>query len=162
MLLADDGRVWQPPRQLRALWTRLRLAVLHAIWVAACHAHQDRIPSTARSVATRVMSYCRQLMLQHWFRVGMTRPDLDACPHWLLARNPALTSQTFQEWWCASEVLCRVLPVAGEGPSRMEVLWDVDAPIPLPAANQPEAAIHFGHGDVDLGEAADMDLDTYD
>ena len=162
VLLADDGRVWHPPPRLCALWTRLRLAVLHALWSASCQARHGQVPADARGVTARVLSYCRGLMVQHWFRVDLRRPDLGACPHWLLARNPALTLEMFQDWWCASGVLCRV--VSSGAKPRMQVIWDANVPVPLPPAL--DRARHYPpgstprHPDVDLG--GDMDLDEPD
>ena len=159
VLLADDGRVWHPPSDLSPLWTRLRLAVLHALWCAACRARHDQVPASARSIAAQVISFCRGLMVQHWFRVDLHRPNLGACPHWLLGRHPALTLDKFRGWWCASAALCRVIAAAGAKP-RMEVVWNAEAPVPLPAAVPAIAAPAPRYPDVDLGE--DMDLDVID
>ncbi|EIE18191.1 hypothetical protein COCSUDRAFT_60559 [Coccomyxa subellipsoidea C-169] len=43
LLLADDTRVWEPPRQLRPLWQRLRLATICQLWAA----YQAYRPSSA-------------------------------------------------------------------------------------------------------------------
>ena len=34
LLLADDTRVWEPPRKLRPLWQRLRSAIICQLWAA--------------------------------------------------------------------------------------------------------------------------------
>ena len=152
VLLADDDRAWRPRPKLAPLWMRLRLSVLHALWCAAGQARHGHVPASARTIAMRVLSFCRSLMVQHWFRVGLRRPQLGACPNWLMARNPALTLETFQDWWCASSVLCRVVAVAGAKP-RMEVVWDAVVPVPLPAVAPPRH-----HPDLDLGEAMHLDV----
>ena len=158
VLLADDIKTWGPPTKLRPLWTRLRLAVLYALWCAACQARRGSVPASARTVAAQVLSFCRGQMVQHWLRVGLRRPDLGACPHWLLGRSPALTTETFLEWWGAGGVLCRVVSTAGAKP-RMELVWDASRPVPLPTAHPPQH-VYGGGQDVDLNE--DMDLDAPD
>ena len=131
VLLADDRRVWQAPTALRPLWQRIRLAALHALWVVACKAARSPDPSPARSVASRIVYGIRKIIMRHWFRVDMRLSDLGSCPHWLVARQPALSLHDFQQWWCPPGPLCVLHDVAGAKP-RLQLLWDAHSPVPLP------------------------------
>ena len=131
VLLADDDSVWQPSAELRPLWTRLRLATLHALWCAAGKARQGSGPTSVRTIAASVVASCRQLMISHWFRVGLHRAALGVCPQWLLSRDPSLSTPQFTDWWCARGVLCRVIVYAGSRP-KMQILFSDTHPVPLP------------------------------
>ena len=96
-------------------------------------------------------------MLQHWFRVDLRRDQLDACPHWLLSRDPSITLETFQGWWCGAGALCRVILPAGARP-KLRVCWDTHAPVPLPAA----AGWHPPMQDVDVDLGMDVDVDLFE
>ena len=166
-LLADDRRVWRPPAALCALWTWLRLAVLHALWCAACTARMRQRTATARTVAASVLCHCRELIVQHWFRVDLHRAGLDACPHWLLSRDPSISVGTFQGWWCGAGALCRVSLLAGARP-KLTVRWDSHTPVPLPMpVPVPPLDVAVGdrsrHDDLDLGEELDLlDVDIFE
>ncbi|KAK9918450.1 hypothetical protein WJX75_004175 [Coccomyxa subellipsoidea] len=68
LLLADDTRIWGPPRQLRQLWHRLRLAAICQLWAAYQRGrHQpDAAAITPGAVAARILSSCRKALLADW------------------------------------------------------------------------------------------------
>ena len=163
VMLADDARVWMPTPPLQKLWTRLRVETLRAIWGMAGKASATGARVDARSVALRVLCNCRKLILQHWFRVGLSRSALGECPQWLLSRHPGISLEEFQTWWCASGVLCRtrVSPSGGVRPV-LEVRWDVHSPVPVPL-REASAALFDDGLDVDLAVELDLDvIDSYD
>ena len=164
VLLADDVSVWRPAAAVSVLWTRFRLSVLHALWSEAGRARHGQSAS-ARSVCARIVATNRKLMLRHWFRVDLRLAQLNACPQWLLSRNPAISLAQFQEWWCPSGALCCVHVLAGQRP-QLQALWTAHFPVPIPVAPTP-APQHEGLGPhfvVDVLLDADLypsDIDSY-
>ena len=62
VMLADDARSWFPPPAMRPLWTRLRLATLHALWCASGQARSEHVHVDARRVAASVMVSCKRFI----------------------------------------------------------------------------------------------------
>ena len=91
VLLAGDVRVWRPATAQRMLWTRLRLATLHALWAVVCRVHMRGGQATARDVAAKVITACRRMMARHWLRVGLPVSDLTTTPQcWRVGTLPSL------------------------------------------------------------------------
>ena len=61
LLLADDTRMWEPPRQLRPLWQLLRLATICQLWAAYQRGrHQPDAHTSPGQLAARILSSCRK------------------------------------------------------------------------------------------------------
>ena len=129
VLLADDVRVWRPATAQRMLWTRLRLATLHALRAVVCRVRMHGGQATARDVAAKVITACRRMMARHWPRVGMTVSDLTT-PQWMAGRDLAITVETFIAWWCCRNGLCKV--AGPEAAPHVTMLWTLENPVPAP------------------------------
>ena len=53
LLLADDTRIWGPPRQLRQLWHRLRLATICQLWAAYQRSRRQPDAAAIRDILSR-------------------------------------------------------------------------------------------------------------
>ena len=113
LLMADDQRRWQPtPSHLQPLWTQLRIATLAAIHSARTQRRKG-IPTTATSVAARLVHQMRSAMLRDWQRVR-GRNSLTAladgvcCSTWLKSRQPFITLEQFQQHWGEQGALYQV------------------------------------------------------
>ena len=133
--MADDQRRWQPtPSHLQPLWTQLRIATLAAIHAARTQRRQG-IPTTATSVAARLVHHMRAAMLRDWQRVcgcsSLAAPaDGVCCSTWLRGRQPFMTLQQFQQHWGQPGALCQVVTAAT--PPQLTLLWTVRHPTPIP------------------------------
>lgn len=139
VLLADDDRVWQPQPQLQSLWTRLRLAVLFMIFTSR---RQRRLglPTNAPSIAARVLHNLRSAVLGDWHRVssGGGLAGLSSgvcCSTWLRGRHPLLTLTDFRKLWGPEGVLYKVTTTPGARP-KLDILWSVQTPVPIPTGGQ--------------------------
>ena len=160
VLLAGDRRVWQPAQAFRAVWLRLRLLTLHELWKAACKARMQACTVTAHGIALRLLAGFRKLLARDWFRVDMRLSDLGACPQWLLARNPTLTVQSFQQRWGPSGAFFSFVAAAGSKP-KVHILWDADTPASVPAVPQMVPFFEPQPANLDLFQH-DSDVDMYE
>ena len=139
LLMADDQRHWQPGAQLQPLWTRLRIATLAALHSARVQRRKG-IPTTATSVAARLVHQMRSAMLRDWQRVR-GRNSLAAlaegvcCSTWLKGRQPFISLEQFQQHWGEQGALYQVSTGALYQPDatpQSTVLWTVQHPTPIP------------------------------
>ena len=133
LLLADDTRIWGPPRQLRQLWHRLRLAAICQLWAAYQRGrHQpDAAAITPGAVAARILSSCRKALLADWRLATVSvRQTAGVLSDWLRGRDPMITREQFAARWCHRAVLCALEELPGAQPV---IHWSAQHPVPLPA-----------------------------
>jgi hypothetical protein len=142
VLLADDIEVWPgrppDPGSLR-LWTRLRVAVLGAIWQVRCS--RDTAPgvSFARRVVRLAVQHIVDAIRRDWSRtLGDIRlADAGAfCVDWWRGVDMALRPEIFAVQWATPPLFCRIVggpPQGGvPGPAHLEFLIGHGFPVPLP------------------------------
>ena len=88
---------------LQPLWTQLRIATLAAIHSARTQRRKG-IPTTATSVAARLVHQIRSAMLRDWQRVRgrnslAALADGVCCSTWLKGRQPFISLEQFQQRW---------------------------------------------------------------
>ena len=133
LLLADDTRIWGPPRQLRQLWDRLRLATICQLWAAYQRGrHQpDAAAITPGAVAARILSSCKKALLADWRLATVNvRQTAGVLSDWLRGRDPMITREQFAARWCHRAVLCALEDLPGAQPV---IHWSAQHPVPLPA-----------------------------
>ena len=119
VLLGDDQRTWQP--RDAGLWMRLRIATLHALWMAAWKRARDGTPTNPASVAAKVVYGGRGSMQEDWCRVeGDVRLCSRAPIDWFCGRDSGLTSEQFVSRWGLGGVLAS----CGHGCVRSGALGD--------------------------------------
>jgi hypothetical protein len=141
VLLADDQAVWHPHRPaLQHLWTNLRVAYLHAVWVLYCKRHFSAQPFSAATVCGVVVSALKAAIWRDWKRAMLDLTKLDGTyAAWFRGRTPALQLADFKARWAHRSVLCAVGD--GAGGARLTVHLSLHAPVPAPdALPQPLAA----------------------
>lgn len=115
VLLLDDSSVWQPPAELRQLWTHLRLLMLESIWVVRCAAGSRQY--TSSQVVHRFVAALQQQLKQDWARTrGDIRVDSGVPLSWLRGRNPTMDADRFAAKWQSRGVL---YDVTAEGSVRV-------------------------------------------
>jgi hypothetical protein len=143
VLLADDLDAW-PGHPTEAgsltLWTRLRVAVLGAIWELRCFRPVDG-GSFARQAVSLALQHLLGALQRDWARTQGDVRHLDAggfCMDWWRGVDTVLTVDQFQEQWAKPPLLCLVLgprpqqPGAAD-PRTLELRLRPGHPVPLPA-----------------------------
>jgi exonuclease III len=147
LLMADDQRHWQPGAHLQPLWTQLRIATLAALHSARAQRRKG-IPTTATSVAARLVHLMRSAMLRDWQRVRgrnslAALADGVCCSTWLRGRQPFISLEQFQQHWGQPGALYQLSTGAlyqlstgalyqAEATPQLTVLWTVQHPTPIP------------------------------
>ena len=131
ILLAADTSSWQlPTKALLETWHRLRLAVLHSIWLAAQIARSQAAapiaasstadtqstsasgtsPAPHFSLASRMaLKTVIAMIQQDWIRCSEDVKQVSGvCSEWLRGRDPSMTLEAFQDRWCYNGVLASV------------------------------------------------------
>ena len=127
VLLADHSPTWQAPqRELRQLWTVLRLCTLHAIWstrtAAAIGGTQP--PPASTVVAVAVARIRRLIMLDYTRVLHDVRCLTGASSAWFAGRDPRLAMDKFWARWGQGGVLCTLVD------GRLVVKLSVSFPVP--------------------------------
>ena len=135
VLLAGDQRQWSPPSPLQPLWTQLRIATIDTIR-AARQQRRRGIPTTATSVAARVVHHMRAALISDWQRTrtagGLASlSSAVCCSAWLRGRQPFLSIAQFEEHRGKPGVLY-ALPQQSAGQQGVSVLWSTQHPVPIP------------------------------
>ena len=136
VLAVGDTRAWKP--QWPALWTRLRLRLLHELWRSHAAMQQDggqHRPAPASAVASRIVLGAAADMRLDWLRASMPAHVLaDACGSWMTGggrpRSLAEARTEFEKLWCANGVLCQLPPAGAPKPI---IRWSASWPVPFPA-----------------------------
>ncbi|MFY7873476.1 MAG: reverse transcriptase domain-containing protein [Limnohabitans sp.] len=106
VLLADDRRPWRPAPDAEALWVRLRLLCVAALWKAHCRRHHgDRTPLV--TVVAGLVSRVRALMASD---AALVTPDgplvANVGGDTVSTPLPTLTREAFLSRWGLRDVLC--------------------------------------------------------
>jgi len=106
VMLADDHRAWRPRQQ--ALWTRLRVATLHAVWHCRSWRH-ELVGSFAAAAVARIVEHVRAAIQRDWMRVTEDVRLLSDLPaDYFRGRNPRLEHEDFVASWAHRSVLCSI------------------------------------------------------
>jgi hypothetical protein len=134
VLLADNHTVWQPAAaQLRPLWSRLRITVLHAIWHVRSNRHDCNGTSFAATAAAMAVSTMRKAIKRDWLRCTTdVRAMSDTYHHWFRGRDPSLDEREFEQLWGAGGLLCLLQPGAGGRSQQLVITLDKRHPVPIP------------------------------
>lgn len=131
VILAGDTRLWQPSQQGKELWTVLRLATLHALWV--CDGSMPGVACNATAVACRVIYGVRASISQDWVRVVRDiRQQAGACATWFRGRDPQLQMADFKERWCLGDMLCSVEEFTQNRAANLRLHFSAQHPMPVP------------------------------
>ena len=105
-------------------WHRLRLAVLHSIWTAACIAtscaHASTPPTASSSSYSRLASKMAlktvvSMIRNDWVKCSDdVRQDSGVCSSWLRGKDPSMTLDYFKSMWCHRGALASLLTVQAE------------------------------------------------
>ena len=110
VFLGGDYRVWDPGTSHTELWTRLRLATLHAIWGAA-RQRRKGVVSLSSAIAVKIVFGLRRSMWRDWQR---TQEDIrlhtSMLSDWLRGRDPCISVEQFQALWGPSGGLYSLIP----------------------------------------------------
>lgn len=144
-LLADDPAGWDGAGDpgMYAMWTRLRVALIGAIWHVRCNrAGAAHGPSFAARVAKRVCSTLTAAIQRDWLRTGADVRSLDAgssfCVDWWRGHQFSLSRRRFVELWAKPAVFCKLVGAPGAAgaragpPGHLELLFQPGLPLPLP------------------------------
>jgi hypothetical protein len=139
VLLADDQSVWRPGRPtLQHLWTNLRVAFLHAVWVHYCRRRLASQPYTAAAICGQVVAALKAAIWRDWKRARLDLTRLDGTyAAWFRGRDPSLDVAEFSSRWAFRRVLCEVVEDA-DG-SSLRVLLTLAHPVVAPAVAPPPA-----------------------
>ena len=143
VLLADDLDAWPghpaDPATLR-LWTRLRVAVLGAVWRVRCARDEGPGVSFARRVVSLALQHLLGAIRRDWSRTQGDVRLADAgafCVDWWRGFDVELAVNDFVAQWARPAIFCRVVGApplaAGAADHRqLELLVGPGLPVPLP------------------------------
>ena len=128
-LLTGDSRSWAPSDPFKALWVRLRVSYLQAVWAAYQQARSSERAPTAASVASTTLHFCHRNMLQNWHlsRSGLRALTADAPTSQLSGLPSDIAKTAFFEKWGGEGVLCAL-----EGPDTLVITWTRHSPVRMP------------------------------
>ena len=114
VLLGDSrGEGWQPGADYAALWMRLRVALIGAIWESRCAlgrpgAEPQPAAMRAGEIARATLARLRRMAGLAWQRVTCDiRLLSDDCPStWFRGRDPQLSLGAFERDWAAGGRYC--------------------------------------------------------
>ncbi len=108
VLLANDRRPWRPAPDAAALWVRLRLLCVAALWKAHCRRHHgDRTPLVVITVVAGLVSRVRELMARDAALVTFDGPLVATVGGGTVSTPlPALTREAFLSRWGHRDALC--------------------------------------------------------
>ena len=136
VFLGDEASVWAPDPVLRFLWTRLRLACLHAVWQLRARRSLTDQPFDATAVCGTIVAALRAAICRDWTRATHDMRRMDGVyAEWFRGRGASLTMDCFQQRWTSGGALC-VADVAG----GLQLRFSMAHPVPAPAAGRQPAA----------------------
>ena len=130
-LITGEPLFWAPSPGFRALWVRVRLYFLQAVWAAAQAGRCDGRPTSPAHILCSLLHSCRNNMRQDWQLAtsGFKDPHSDAPTSQLRGLSPKLSKERFFAKWGGHGHLCReVLP------DQLQVLWTLQHPVPFLSA----------------------------
>jgi hypothetical protein len=142
VLLADDIDAWPgrpPDLGSQRLWTRLRVAVLGAIWHVRCSRAAVPGMSFARRVVHLAVQHLLEAIRRDWSRTQGDVRLADAgafCVDWWRGVDLAMRPEVFVAQWASPPLFCRVvtapLQEGVHAPVQLELLLGLGFPVPLP------------------------------
>jgi Reverse transcriptase (RNA-dependent DNA polymerase)/Ring finger domain len=152
VLLADDPDGWPEEerpanKQTYQLWTRLRVAMLGAIWRVRCSRDEGGDGVTfARRATTMAVESLLDAIKRDWLRTQLDVRELDGgsfCQDWWRGFDVRLKVDDFIEDWAAGGFFCEVRgdpPATQHGPDErtLHLLLGLDTPVPRPGEGLPE------------------------
>ena len=141
VLLADDIGAWpedsrpSTPEEI-ALWTRLRVNVLGAIWRVRCQrdlALDLRQESFARKAIAIAIDTLTEDIQRDWLRTQQDLRTLDNgnfCSAWWRGRDTQLTMDKFIDSWASPQFFCAVSGQGAEASLQLSI--GLDQPIAFP------------------------------
>ena len=145
-MLGDDLREWitdspaANPRLL-ALWTRLRVCFVGAIWRVRCLRQQGTAlsASPARLAVSMAINIIREAIERDWLRTTTDIRRLDNgyfSVEWWRGQDPSLTFAQFEELWASPPFLCSATEGDPEAvppvPHSLVIHLGTDTPILFP------------------------------
>ena len=133
VFLGDDTRVWDPGTEYGDLWTRVRLATLHAIWSAACLRRKGVVRNSA-SIAAKIVWDLRGAMDRDWQRTQEdVRLHASILSDWLRGRDTCISREHFQHMWGPLGGFYTLVPSPlPHGEPTLRILFSDRRPIPVP------------------------------
>jgi len=140
VLLADDGNAWPPDIRPQggalALWTRLRVCVIGALWQVRCLRGEVTIrhESLAHRAISLAVDALTEAIKRDWARTQGDLRELDSgnfCSAWWRGRDTQLKMAFFHKTWTRPAFFC---DVTGPRDNRqLQLFIDKDQPIPFPS-----------------------------
>ncbi|GAX80252.1 hypothetical protein CEUSTIGMA_g7690.t1 [Chlamydomonas eustigma] len=116
IIIADDPHGWSsthPPRQLMKNWTRLRVAVIGAIWFTRCQ--RKDLPSHQHSFGSQIIALAASSLTdairRDWLRTTQDLRTLDngfTCADWLRGHASIQQYSSFEKSWLSPPIFCSV------------------------------------------------------
>jgi hypothetical protein len=124
--LAGDYREWDPGDDGAALWSILRLAVLHYLWTARCQARREGQPRPARTIIAQLVHYLRGRMVDDAIRAFSPLHEYAITGGEWLPDRPTLNPSEFFTRWAYGGVLC------SHTGGNLHIHLTLTHPLPLP------------------------------
>jgi hypothetical protein len=127
VLLADNPGGWEDApvgKPAQRLWTRLRVAMLGAIWQARCERDADGLQpgaTLARRAAALALASVEGAIRRDWARaVDVAPSDLPSfCAAWFRGLDLTISLKAFKERWAQPAFFCEVHEEGG--PPTLEI-----------------------------------------
>ena len=117
LVLLDDRRGWNSPREAAALWTDIRIVVLAGLY-STSEQRRRGLPVSEYTIAAHVVHHLRGLISRDWQRTVLPDDPMAVtsrlaqdicCTSWLRGRRPRMEYASFMEKWGKTDALCRVI-----------------------------------------------------
>jgi hypothetical protein len=109
VLLLDELPDEQVARDLRPLWTHLRLLLLESLWCGRGDVARGRAALSAVGVQQRFVAVLRQQVENDWQRtLHDIRWNAGVPASWFKGRSPELEVDDFEHLWCLGGVIAAV------------------------------------------------------
>lgn len=131
LILLDDRREWNVPKEAESLWTDLRLIVMAGLYTVSLQKVKG-LPVTGHTVAAYAVHHMRSAITKDWLRIEhpqggvsvLNALSLDVCSSsYLRGRKPGISASFFAAKWAFTDALC----VVTEG--RLQVRLSLQHPI---------------------------------
>ena len=127
VLLLDELLDHQVARDLRALWTHLRLLLLESLWNGRGDPARGQAAQSAASIKHRFVAVLRQQVQNDWQRTLQDiRWNAGVPASWFRGRSPELELEDFEHLWCVSDVIARVSQDPQTGAAQMNFRLSVE------------------------------------
>ena len=114
-------------KDLRALWTHLRLLLLESLWNGRGDPARGKAAQSAASIKHRFVAVLRQQVQNDWQRTLQDiRWNAGVPASWFRGRSPELELEDFEHLWCVSDVIARVSQDPQTGAAQMNFRLSVE------------------------------------